>query len=65
MPSKLYHIDLSSEEVIELESIINRRKSTSEVVKRSKILLAADRGGSKCWNDARIAEQYNASTSTI
>jgi transposase len=65
MPTKLYHVDLSIAELTELESIVNKRKSTSEIVKRSKILLAANRAGSKCWNDAKIAQQYEVSTRTI
>lgn len=65
MPAKRYHVDLQDEEVKKLERIINKRKSTSQIVKRSKILLAADRGGSKNWNDAKIAKQYEVSTRTI
>ena len=65
MPAKIYHIDLSISELRKVESIINKRKSTSEIVKRSKILLAANRAGSKCWNDAKIAAQYEVSTRTI
>lgn len=65
MPTKLYHVDLKEEEVKKLESIVKKRKSTSEIVKRSKILLASDRGGSKNWNDSKIAEQYEVSTRTI
>jgi transposase len=48
-----------------LESIVNKRKSTSEIVKRSKILLAADRVFGKNWKDSEIAEQYEVSTRTI
>jgi hypothetical protein len=65
MPTKIYHVDLSVIELIELESIVNKRKSTSEIVKRSKILLAADRLGSKNWKDSQIAQQYEVSTRTI
>lgn len=65
MPAKIYHVDLSEIELIKLEDIVNKRKSTSEIVKRSKILLAADRQGSKNWNDSKIAEQYEVSTRTI
>ena len=65
MPAKLYHVDLSTEEVIKLENLVNKRKSTSEIVKRSKILLAADRGGLKNWKDSKIGEQYEVSTRTI
>jgi transposase len=65
MPAKIYHIDLSELELIELENIVNKRKSTSEIVKRSKILLAANREGSRNWNDTQIAQQYEVSTRTI
>jgi transposase len=65
MPAKIYHVNLSVIELTELENIVNKRKSTSEIVKRSKILLAADRLGSKNWNDSEIAEQYEVSTRTV
>jgi transposase len=65
MPAKIYHIDLSTEEGTKLENIIKKRKSTSEIVKRSKILLAADRNGEKNWKDAQISEQYEVSSRTI
>ena len=65
MPSKIYHIDLEDTERERLESIVKKRKSTSESVKRSKILLAADRNGSKKWKDVQISAQYEVSTRTI
>lgn len=65
MPAKIYHVDLCAQERIKLENIVKKRKSTSEIVKRSKILLSADRGGSRQWNDAQIAEQYEVSSRTI
>ena len=65
MASKIYHVDLSLEERMKLESIVSKRKSTSQIFKRSKILLAADRVGMKKWNDSRIAQQYEVSTRTI
>jgi transposase len=65
MPTKIYHIDLAESEQKELQEILKKRKSTSEAVKRSKILLAADRNGEKCWKDARISQQYEVSTRTI
>jgi hypothetical protein len=43
MPAKLYHVDLSTTEVTELKSIINKHESTSEIVKRSKILLRTEK----------------------
>jgi transposase len=65
MPAKIYHIDLSTGERTKLENIVKKRKSTSEIVKRSKILLAADRNGEKSWKDAQISEQYEVSSRTI
>lgn len=65
MPAKIYHIDLSEEEQLGLKQILSKRKSTSEIVKRSKILLAADRNGEKCWGDQKISEQYEISVRTI
>lgn len=65
MPAKIYHVDLTEREKEKLESIVTRRKSTSEAAKRSKILLAADRKGERCWGDKQISEQYEVSTRTI
>lgn len=65
MPAKIYHIDLEGPEQEKLEAIVKKRKSTSEAVKRAKILLAADRNGDKKWGDAQISQQYEVSTRTI
>jgi len=65
LPAKIYHVDLTKEEQEKLESIIKKRKSTSEIVKRSKILMAADRNGSRKWKDDQIAKQYEVSRRTI
>jgi len=65
MPSKIYHIDLKESEQEQLKEIVKKRKSTSESVKRSQILLAADRNGEKQWNDMQISEQYEVSSRTI
>ena len=65
MPAKKYHIDLTDIEKSKLESIVTKRKSTSEIVKRSNILLAADRNGSRRWGDAKISKQYEVSIRTI
>ena len=65
MPAKIYHVDLSIEEKTKLENIVKKRKSTSEIVKRSKILLSANRQGEKKWKDAEIAQQYEVSSRTI
>ena len=39
--------------------------TTSEIVKRSNILLSADRNGLRKWKDAEISSQYEVSTRTI
>lgn len=65
MPAKIYHIDLPEDHQETLLKIVKKRKSTSEIVKRSKILLAADRNGAMKWKDDRIAQQYEVSTRTI
>ena len=58
MGQKKYNVDLSESEITRLEAIIHRRKSENEVTKRSLILLAANRGGSKCWTDREICAEY-------
>lgn len=63
--AKLYHVDLKEEERDRLLDIIKRRKSSSEAVKRSQILLAADRNGDKAWKDAEIAKEYGVSVRTV
>jgi len=65
MPAKIYHVDLSKEERIELEEFVQKRKSTTQKWKRSSILLAADRGGEKKWDDGQIANQYEVNRRTI
>ena len=63
--AKIYHVDLSETEQEKLQIIINKRKATSQAVKRSKILMAADRNGTKNWKDEAIAQQYEVSIRTI
>jgi hypothetical protein len=63
--AKLYHVDLTEEERNYLFSIINKRLSTSEAVKRSLILLAADRLGEKVWKDEQISSTYLVSIRTV
>lgn len=63
--AKIYHIDLTEEERVHLTSIVNKRKSSCELAKRSSILLAADRLGEKKWSDKQISETYLVSTRTI
>jgi transposase len=63
--AKIYHVDLTEEERSYLTSIVNKRLSTSEAVKRSSILLAADRLGEKVWKDEQIATTYLVSIRTV
>jgi len=63
--AKIYHVDLTESEREQLEKIVNKRKANSQASKRSKILLAADRLGDKCWIDAQISEAYQVSIRTI
>lgn len=63
--AKKYHIDLSEAERSHLIDIVKRRSLRSELVKRSQILLSADRLGSKSWTDEQISCEYQVSTRTI
>jgi len=63
--SKTYHVDLEEKEAEKLEKIVSKRKATSQAVKRSKILLAANRQGEKRWTDAKISAQYEVNIRTI
>jgi hypothetical protein len=62
---QIYHVDLTEQERLRLTKIVEKRLSTSEASKRSKILLAADRLGDKVWTYAEIAKSYQVSTRTI
>lgn len=62
---KIYHIDLTLEERDRLLDIVKRRKSSSEAVKRSQILLAADRNGEQVWKDSEISAEYRVSVRTV
>jgi hypothetical protein len=63
--AKIYHVDLSSEDRAHLTAIVKKRLSTSEAVKRSQILLSADRLGDKKWSDVRISAEYKVSLRTV
>jgi hypothetical protein len=65
MGVKLYHVDLSTSEQEHLQGIVSKRLSTSVAVKRSQILLAADRNGDKQWTDLDISRYYHVSTRSI
>jgi Arc/MetJ-type ribon-helix-helix transcriptional regulator len=62
---KKYHVDLTKEEQELLQDMIQTRVSKSEVVKRSYVLLAADRNGEKKWQDATISESYGLKQRTV
>lgn len=62
---KKYHVDLTEEEQKELEQIIQSRDAKSVVVKRSYVLLSADRNGIKKWEDKQISETYGVSQRTV
>jgi Homeodomain-like domain len=62
---KIYHVDLTLSEIERLEAIVQRRKSESEASKRSSMLLAANRYGSKCWTDIEISVEYKVSVRTV
>ncbi|MDZ7935025.1 MAG: helix-turn-helix domain-containing protein [Emticicia sp.] len=65
MSKKIYHIDLTKEEQDSLNDIVKKRKSESESVKRSQILLACDRNGDKQWSDKVISETYSVNVRTV
>lgn len=61
---KKYIVTLEESERLTLESIISKRKETSEQVKRAYVLLAADiNGGNK--TDEAIKKLYGVSIRTI
>lgn len=62
---KIYHVDLSEAEQKQLQEIISTRSSKSEVVKRSYVLLSADRNGCKHWRDYEISTTYGVSRRTV
>lgn len=62
---KLYHVDLTASERERLEKLVRKRKANSQIVKRSNILLAADRQGDKNWKDEQIASTYQVSVRTV
>lgn len=63
--AKKYHVDLNDESRSYLEEIVRTRKSSSEMSKRSELLLAADRQGSKKWKDSEISSYYKVNIRTV
>jgi len=62
---KKYLVSLTDSERQELEGIIKKRNGKSLPVKRSYILLAADRNGDRNWPDSRISSTYGAGLRTV
>ncbi len=62
---KIYHVHLTESERDRLFNIVKKRLSTSESVKRSLILLAADLNGDKKWKDLTISQTYQVSQRTV
>jgi len=65
MSKKKYHVDLTKEEQDYLLTIIQSRSVKSAIVKRSYVLLAADRNGDKSWTDQQISQVYGMQTRSI
>jgi len=60
-----YQISLTAKERSRLGAIIQQRSSKSVQVKRSYLLLAADKHGDKHWSDEQISHCYGVSVSTV
>ena len=65
MSIKKYHVDLTKEEQDYLLAIIQSRSSKSAMVKRSYVLLAANRNGDKIWTDQQISQAYGMQIRSI
>jgi hypothetical protein len=63
--AKKYHVTLTAEERMRLQTLIATRSAKSIQVKRAYCLLAADANGEKCWTDAQICETYQVGRCTI
>jgi len=61
-----YVVDLSAEERAGLEAMIGKGRGAASRLLKARILLKADIGGGREeWDDARIAEALETSTSTV
>ena len=60
-----YKITLTDQERAALGDIISHRSSKSAQVKRSYLLLAADKNGDKHWTDEQISSAYGVSVATV
>jgi transposase len=61
MPSKLYRVDLTSEERKELQELTRKGTVSARKMKRAQILLKADEG----WRDEDIIAALDAGHSTV
>ena len=60
-----YKITLTEQERARLVEVIKSRSNKSGQVKRSYVLLAADKNGDKHWLDEQISQCYEVSVSTV
>ena len=60
-----YSITLTEKERARLAELIRCRSAKSAQVKRSYVLLAADKNGDKNWSDEQISQSYGMSVSTV
>lgn len=65
MPGKKYRIQLTDQERLHLQTLIEKRSSKSQQVKRAYALLAADENGDKSWPDQQIQQSYGLSRASI
>jgi transposase len=61
MPTKKYHVDLTSEERTTLEQLFQRGKSSARKLTRARILLQADKG----LTDEEIATALEVGAATV
>jgi Homeodomain-like domain len=61
---KKYVVRLTDEERVELREVIEKRKGTSQKVRRAQVLLKADADGPN-WPDQRIAESFDCRVQTV
>ena len=61
---KKYIVRLTDEERETLQQVVDKRKISSQKVRRAQVLLKADADGPG-WTDARIAEAFDCRTKTV
>ncbi len=63
---KVYHVTLTSEERVALQTLIAQGAAAARALTRARILLKADEApGSPAWTDTRIAAALDVSRPTI